>query len=273
MVLPRVRRWTKGDRDRAYVDAVNDTGQRSDLGWVDLVTGAIHPAAPHITPDQVWSPVAAWAPTAGVRLPTAPTTLNDHKAGASLKAEASKRSGGILARLTGRDSDARAWRTGAKGEKTAGKLLDRLGSDWRVLHSVQVGYGGADIDHVLIGPGGAYTVNTKTHPDAKITVNAHGIWVNGSRTDYITKARREADIAHQVLTRIADTHINVTPVLLIIDADTVHVRASPGVTVLTPTNAKPWFLGRGTAFTPTQVTWLADRAANPDLWLHRPRQP
>ena len=116
MVLPQVRRWTKGDRDRAYVNAVNPDGQRTDLGWVDLTTGAIHPAAPDIAPDQVWAPVVAWARTAGIPLPTAAADLRENKAGASLKVEASKRSGGILARQTGRDDDARAWRTGAKGE-------------------------------------------------------------------------------------------------------------------------------------------------------------
>ncbi|MCE0446144.1 NERD domain-containing protein [Streptomyces tricolor] len=45
-----------------------------------------------------------------------------------------------------------------------GRELERLASyGWHVLHGVPKSNGG-DIDHLLIGPGGVFSLNTKTHP-------------------------------------------------------------------------------------------------------------
>ncbi|WP_366889345.1 nuclease-related domain-containing protein [Pseudonocardia sp.] len=69
----------------------------------------------------------------------------------------------------------RSWRVGADGEFAVAELLVELNPvslipwprrkppAWRVLHSVPVGDGRTDIDHVLIGPPGVVTINTE-HP-------------------------------------------------------------------------------------------------------------
>jgi hypothetical protein len=51
---------------------------------------------------------------------------------------------------------------GATGEEYVGKILDGLAGDgWRVVHDLDTGRG--NIDHVLVGPGGVFTVETKSH--------------------------------------------------------------------------------------------------------------
>jgi hypothetical protein len=51
---------------------------------------------------------------------------------------------------------------GVVGENEVGRLLDDLRPDgWRTLHTVPTGRG--DIDHLLVGPGGIITVETKSH--------------------------------------------------------------------------------------------------------------
>ena len=50
---------------------------------------------------------------------------------------------------------------GAEGERKVGAILEGLGPDWHVLHGVWLGHG--DIDHVLVGPGGAFTIETKAN--------------------------------------------------------------------------------------------------------------
>jgi hypothetical protein len=52
------------------------------------------------------------------------------------------------------------WSQGARGERKVGAILEDLGSDWRVLHDVSLGRG--NIDHILVGPGGAFTIETKS---------------------------------------------------------------------------------------------------------------
>ena len=53
------------------------------------------------------------------------------------------------------------WSRGAKGEEDIGRALEALGDRWAVLHDVNTGRG--NIDHVVIGPGGLFTVETKSH--------------------------------------------------------------------------------------------------------------
>jgi hypothetical protein len=55
------------------------------------------------------------------------------------------------------------WYKGALGEIAVGQILERLGPEWTILHAVPVGGGAFDIDHVLIGPAGVFTLNTKNH--------------------------------------------------------------------------------------------------------------
>ncbi|HEX4305731.1 MAG TPA: nuclease-related domain-containing protein [Solirubrobacterales bacterium] len=53
------------------------------------------------------------------------------------------------------------WARGAAGERKVGAILESLGPDWHALHGVWLGRG--DIDHVLVGPGGTFTIETKSH--------------------------------------------------------------------------------------------------------------
>ena len=69
--------------------------------------------------------------------------------------------------------DARSWYLGALGERRVGKLLEQLGPEWTVLHSVPVGSSTSDIDHIVIGPGGVFTINAKNHSGATVSADAH----------------------------------------------------------------------------------------------------
>jgi hypothetical protein len=53
------------------------------------------------------------------------------------------------------------WDRGASGEEEIGRLLEGLEDGWLALHDVDTGHG--NIDHVVIGPGGLFTIETKSH--------------------------------------------------------------------------------------------------------------
>ncbi|HEX2266057.1 MAG TPA: nuclease-related domain-containing protein, partial [Solirubrobacterales bacterium] len=60
------------------------------------------------------------------------------------------------------DRDLGRWRRGAEGEEVVGQVLEGLSADgWHVLHDVSFGRG--NIDHIAVGPGGVFTVETKSH--------------------------------------------------------------------------------------------------------------
>ena len=62
---------------------------------------------------------------------------------------------------------------GATGEEQVGALLDSFcEGDWRVMHDVTLGRG--NVDHLVIGPGGMFTIETKSHPGPVRISRVHG---------------------------------------------------------------------------------------------------
>ena len=62
---------------------------------------------------------------------------------------------------------------GATGEEQVGGLLDEMaGEDWHVIHDASLGQG--NVDHILIGPAGVFTVETKSHPGPVRVARVHG---------------------------------------------------------------------------------------------------
>lgn len=79
------------------------------------------------------------------------------------------------------DEERAAWYRGALGEAAVGRLLEKLPEGWTVLHAVPVGKGDSDIDHVVIGRGGASTINTKNHAGHQVWVTGRTFLVNGQK--------------------------------------------------------------------------------------------
>ena len=60
--------------------------------------------------------------------------------------------------------DAVAWRHGAAGERRTARLLDPLERHgWAVLHDLAVPASRANIDYLVIGPGGMFVVDSKQY--------------------------------------------------------------------------------------------------------------
>lgn len=61
---------------------------------------------------------------------------------------------------------------GARGEEHVGSLLDEFcASRWRVFHDATLGRG--NVDHIVLGPGGLFTVETKSHPGPVRVARVH----------------------------------------------------------------------------------------------------
>lgn len=142
------------------------------------------------------------------------------------------------ARLFGQNPlhpEARSWYRGALGEIEVADVLSKLGPEWTVLHAVPVGSGSSDIDHVVIGPAGIFTINTKNHT-GKIFVAGGTFSVNGRKTDHIRNSLHEAERASRLLSSAARTPVRVTPLIVLVSTEPIRKgRTKPKVTVL-PSN-------------------------------------
>jgi len=175
-----------------------------------------------------------------------------------------------MQRLFGRtplSPDAQSWYVGAIGELEVGRILDRLGPEWHTLHAVPVGTRGSDIDHVAIGPGGVFTINTKHHDGAKVWVGGHRILVNGQRTDHLRNADFEATRAAKVLGEAAHQTVEVTPVLAIVGAKSIQIKERPARVEVLRAEALVRRLERSPQIlTPEDVTALVRVAVLPATW-------
>ena len=100
-----------------------------------------------------------------------------------------------------------------------------------------MGERGADIDHVVIGPGGVFTVNSKNHPKAAIWVGGDTFMVNGSRVPYIRNSRHEARRASLLLAEQVGFPVPVAGVIAVVGAQrgfTVKTQPADGAVTVVP---------------------------------------
>lgn len=167
--------------------------------------------------------------------------------------------------------DAEPWYVGALGELEVARRLEALGTGWVVLHSVPVGTGSSDLDHVVVGPAGVFTINSKHHRGQTVWVGAKRILVNGQRTDHLRNAAFEAKRTAKLLSAAAGTPVVVRPIIAIVGAKRLTVRERPtDVVVLRETDLVRWLRRRPVVLTPELVQHVAAVAARPGAWGRMP---
>ena len=243
-----VTRWRRYGHDRLYV---SDDGDNR-VGWLDLLTGALHLDQPGLSAELdrallshfgVQAAVAPTpAPTPRPSIPVQPMAKpapwedlaaripgqEPRQVALALRREAPVRT--AVARMFGVHTEERAWRIGADGEqKVASQLAKLVRRDprWRSLHGIPVGSRGSDIDHLVIGPGGVFSLNAKHHPGKKLWVGGDAFLVDGQRQPYVRNSRFEAERASRLLSAAVGFAVPVRGVVVPVGADDLTVKQQP----------------------------------------------
>jgi Nuclease-related domain len=175
--------------------------------------------------------------------------------------------------LLGFRSAARLFAIGARGERIVGRRLDRWAArgGWHVLHAVPVGRNGADIDHVVIGPFGVVTINTKA-TGTSVWVGQYGMKIGGTTVDYLRKSRAERVRAGRLLAHAVGARVPVQSVIVFVGARRfTRSRGGPrDVVVLSaPRELRRWLRRQGTVLAARQVETLYAAARSPETWQAR----
>lgn len=174
-----------------------------------------------------------------------------------------------LARALGRDprsDDALPWFSGALGEREVGGMLARLPQGWSAFHAVPVGSGSADVDHLVVGPGGVFVVNTKHHRGARLTVYERSILVNGARQPYLRNSDLEASRVRGLLLR-AGIEAPVRPVIAVVGAKEVRFRQRPTrAAVLRAESLTRWLTRRPSCVDADTASRIARLFDDPATW-------
>jgi hypothetical protein len=172
-----------------------------------------------------------------------------------------------LARLLKVNTDERAYRVGAEGEETVGRRLARLDpSRWLVLHDIVLNDKGTNLDHLVIGPTGVFSLNTKHHPKAKVIVTERSFRLNGYREAYLPIAVNEAAKVARVLETAVGYPVQVRPVIVVMGAE-LEVRSAPtDVSVIGRRDVPKWFLRLPVVLPDPQAKELKRVAGRPSTW-------
>ena len=176
----------------------------------------------------------------------------------------------FLERVVDKKTAERSWRIGADGEeKVAVQLAKFARKDprWRFLHAIPVGDRGSDIDHLVIGPGGIFTVNAKHHPGAKIWVGGDTFMVNGNRQPYIRNSRHEAARAAKLLTAACGFPVHAEGVVVTVNADDLTVKKAPaGVHVVPRMQVARWLRRHSDILDSDVLDQIFDAARRSTTW-------
>lgn len=291
-------RWKRYGKDRVYVK----TSEGNDVGHVDLVertvvakiadyevelmeclarwtTGA--ESAPEEAESVAPAPPAQAEAEPPVTQPSTVSTSADNDggrdlatnvAGAAARAKRNEVNAqapvlNFVARVFGVKTDERAWRVGAKGEEKVAGELGKLGPEWRVLHAVEVGANGSDIDHIVIGPAGVFTLNAKRHPRGKAWVGERMVMVNGQRTEYLRNSRFEAKRACRLLSEACGRSVDITAAVVFVDLDDFTVKQMPmDVHVTTRRRLIGWLLSQPAVIDNVTVEEIFTKARLSSTW-------
>ncbi|HWR85029.1 MAG TPA: nuclease-related domain-containing protein [Rhodoglobus sp.] len=149
------------------------------------------------------------SPTSSMRTPAARAMTECLR----LRATAPRRSTvAWLLGLSPLPRDARPWYRSALGELHVAAQLRALGDAWTVLTADD-----ADAGRLIIGPAGAFIVDTRDHAGQRVQVSETQLLVNGRRTNHLANARHQSAAASRILSSGVGGPIDVTPVIALVD--------------------------------------------------------
>ncbi|MET9121520.1 nuclease-related domain-containing protein [Streptomyces sp. NPDC004528] len=240
----KVTRWKRYGHDRLYANLPDGRA----VGWADVRTGditvlvaeyrddVIAILTDHLrnNPEPVPPHKTLGTPQAEAEVPpllpplTAADDLSANRPGESLLDKSGpgliKR---VVSQLLRRPAEWDSWRKGLAGERRVGAELNRLERHgWRVLHSIPLA-DKVDVDHLLIGPGGVFSINTKKHQKRAVWVGDDSVKVDhGKPAPYARKSRAEAKRVARVLEHYCGFPVPVEPVLVFVGVTDLNVVAT-----------------------------------------------
>jgi hypothetical protein len=156
--------------------------------------------------------------------------------------------------------DALAWRRGAAGERRTARLLDPLERHgWAVLHDLALPGSRANLDHLVIGPGGVFVIDSK-HYRGRLQLDGSGRLWHGRYplAPTLRAVDFEADRAAQVL---IDPGVVVVPIVAVHGAQVPWGKVvTQGVPVVAAKRLPSMLRQLPAVQGPERITALADQA-------------
>lgn len=149
------------------------------------------------------------------------------------------------------DVSAGAWAAGAEGERRVAAALSALPEAWMVLHDrlLSPGLSGVNLDHVVVGPSGAYFIDAKNWKGS-ITAWEGNLYQHTGPRDArqsVSKHQEIAKVHGMAAYMAAETGLRVTPVICLAgrhEANFGEPQLIRGVWVMSASAVTAWLRAR-----------------------------
>lgn len=260
-------RWRRYGKDRLYFrDAAG-----AEAGWWDLVTDTSHEVPVlHLAQAQCLASEAALQVKAPRKPAVAPaaTPIEPVPPPRPVSDIAFTAPGAQLAPRAQQEGADSSWAKGIMGENVTAQRLYEIRCRnpwWSFLNSVALNES-VDIDHILMGPGGLFTINSK-YTSGNVWVGGSTLMVGGSRHPYIHKARAEAARASRLLSNACNMEIDLHPLLVFVGEGKLTIREAPlDVTVLTQAELSGFIDCLPVLIAEPKLRHILDTARRSDTW-------
>lgn len=162
----------------------------------------------------------------------------------------------VMRSFWGRRQPTEAWARGAEGEERTARLLERLPKSFSVRHDLSMPGSRANIDHVVVGPTGVFTIETKNYRGG-VRIAGGRLIVGGRRRDGITEqAGRQARVISDL------TGVPARALVVVHGGVSIGWFASPvvdGVQICTPSRLLKILKGDAETLSSEQVTTIVER--------------
>jgi len=254
-----VRRWRRYGADRLYV--TQGTGAR--VGSVDLQSGEVVVDDP-LLEGRLRSAAQAYLRADVNELAlTMPTSANGDLHPVDEAA--------LQAWLGGDDWDSidLAAMRGERGSSVRTRLERLVDEGWQVVHDVPLGRQGSLVEHLVVGPGGIFTVAERRHPGQHVVVEGRTLKVDGRATSYLRDARLEAARVRDALLAAACAAINVRGVVVVQgELEVRTVQPAHDAFVIARQDLQTVFRALPVRLDPARITAIAHVARQRATWSH-----
>jgi hypothetical protein len=183
-----------------------------------------------------------------------------------LSAQLRARPRGPIARFFGLSPlhpDARSRYRAAVGELQSATVFSQLGPTFTVLEPVTETDAGPE--HLIVGPPGLFTVTVRGFTAQRIRADGPRFLINGHKAGHVANALRDAgQVSHQ-LSDTAGTHIEVTPLIVVVDPASLTLK-TPQVAVTESVRVARWFLALPRTLSDETIEYLSTVAGSPGSW-------
>ena len=156
------------------------------------------------------------------------------------------------------DANELSWLRAAQGEMIVGDILARLPNGYSVYHSLPIRNTAIWVDHLVLGPGGIFSINSKPR---SIPIGDHAV-------PYLRDAQFESAQITALLAAAMPATTVVQPVIVLVNPHKILLARKPdAVTVIDSPRLRRWLVGRRQVFSPQQQAALAAIIDDPTTWL------